>query len=101
MALTLIPIGTEERQKVWPAPDPSNKSIICRYKYFYVLASDLGVASNLRWYLSSDPNKEVAYEDIKKIYSGGGDAPKLGVWQHYSLLIVIGFVIITSMIFGS
>jgi hypothetical protein len=98
MALTLIPIGTEERQRTWPAPAPSSKSIICRYNYFYALASDLGVASDLRWYVSSNPDKEVAYEDIKKIYSGSGDAPNLTIWQHYSLLIVLGVVILFMML---
>jgi len=99
MALSLIPIGTEERQKTWPAPEPSKKSVICRYNYFHVLASDLGVASNLRWYLSSDPQKEVSYEDIKKMYSDNDNVPNLGVWQHYSLLIILG-VVIVLMIFG-
>lgn len=92
MSLTLIPIGTAKREKTWPVPG-SHDRVTCRYDYFYILADDLGVASNLRWYISSsDLEREVAYDDVKRLFVS--NPPKIGFWERRSLLIIFCVVVV-------
>ena len=85
MSLIFTRIGQETREKKWLIPDRED-SLVCRYKYFRILTSDLGFAYNLRWSLSSDPERDLSEEQIKKYFPD--KQPHLGIWEHYALFII-------------
>ncbi len=97
MALTLIPYGSGERQKSWQIPDDGK--VICRYKFFYILAHDCQLVSNVRWYVSDkDGEREITYEQLRQIIPH--QTPHLGLWEQYALAI-IGLVLVAGVFFTS
>ena len=98
MALALIPIGSSRREKSWPTSNGGK--LICRYKYFYILANDCQAASNIKWYTtdsSGEQEKEITYAQVKQIFPHR--TPHLGVWERYALILISVFVLIL-ILFG-
>lgn len=95
MSLVLLPYGSIMREKKWSFAEKSEQ-LICQYKFFYILAHDLGVASNIKWYSSDNPEKELTHEQVKQLYPTS--RLRLGIWEGYSLLVVIGLVISLSFL---
>lgn len=87
MSLVLITTRKEVRERKWPIPD-SEDAVVCRYKYFSMIASDLGFSYNLRWFLASNPGEDLTREQIKKYFPD--KQPRIGIWEHYALFIIFG-----------
>lgn len=94
MAVTLMPIWQGVKEKKWPVS--KGGQLICRYNYFYVLASDLGVAWNLKWYITSVPEQEISYERVRELFPN--KTPHLGLWERYALIIVLMPVIFLMLL---
>jgi len=86
MSLVIMPTWSGTKEKKWPIPGTENY-IICRYKYFYILASDFGFSYKLQWFLASMPDQEVTREQINSYFPN--KKPRLGIWEHYALFIIL------------
>lgn len=91
MALTFIPYGSGKREKTWEMS--GGNKVICRYNYFYILANDCQIASNIKWYtVNAGDEKEITYEQVKQI--SPLEIPRLGIWERYALVILSVFLVI-------
>ena len=95
MALSLISYGTIKRERKWSLPDKTDE-IICRYNFFYILAHDVGIASSLKWYLSSNPEVEITPGEVKNRFQN--NPPHLGLWEGYSLAILLGVALVLILL---
>ena len=90
-----VPIGREIRERKWPISG-SEVAVVCRYKYFRVLTSDLGFSYKLKWFLASNPDQEITQEKIKHYFPN--KQPRLGVWEHYALFIIFAPIVLLMLL---
>lgn len=95
MSLLLIEIANELRERKWKIPG-SEDVLVCKYKYFRILTNDLGYSYNLRWFLTSNPSKNLTKGEIQTYFPN--KQPRLNIWEHYALLLIIGLVIFLTFL---
>lgn len=93
----MILFGWGRKKKSWSLGD--GRTILATWGYFSIFFCP--IAGKVAWHILGENRSEdeiISYEKVQALIPEG--TPSIGVWSRFGLLIAIGLLMLSGLIFG-